>query len=118
VKLRVLVASWQDVAVLHDEVVRLRWARVYHHSGRCRFCSGFEGSHQMRCKYYVGPLEHRMNLRGANGSFGGWDYDCVCGGWFRQGGIAGHGDGASDAEVVCPNVDQTWRGPVEKEPEP
>jgi hypothetical protein len=82
-------------------------------------CSCFQGRrnpasgdhHRMSCKNYVGPLEHKMTFTGINGTFGGADFDCVCGGWFRQGGIAGHGDGSEDAEIICPNADQDWRGP-------
>jgi hypothetical protein len=90
--------------------------------GRCRTCSGildqelyprardFELGHRMRCRFYVGPLEHRWVSKRMNGTFGGLDHDCVCGGWFRQGGLAGHGDGSNDAEPICPNADQDWRG--------
>lgn len=67
--------------------------------------------HWMDCREYVGPLEHRWINTGINPTFGGIDYWCVCGGWFRQGGMAGHGDGSEDAKPICPHADQDWRGP-------
>lgn len=83
---------------------------------RCRHCGfGKEGepaSHQMSCRLYEGPLRHEWlgHLSRANPTFGGDDYYCICGGWFRRGGMAGHGDGTATAVPVCPNADQTWRG--------
>lgn len=78
----------------------------------CWYCSfadeTFPGpSHEGGCPLYLGPIaEHKMHKRGMNGTFGGIDYYCIaCGGWFRQGGMAGHGDGSWDAEVRCPNED-------------
>lgn len=100
-------------------------------NGRCRHCSAVvdprfstarrptrEGlapveaqPHRMHCRFHVGPLEHRWVRTGINGTFGGVDHDCACGGSFRRGGLAGHGDGSETAEPVCPDADQTWRGP-------
>jgi hypothetical protein len=108
-------ATREELAKADAKIARLRWLAIYRvgpDGGICRTCGGKENAHRMRCRHYVGPLEHRMSLRGINGSFGGYDYDCICGGWFRQGGLAGHGDGTTDAEAVCPNADQTWRGPA------
>lgn len=92
------------------------WRTTTDGTARCRHCSfGVEGdpaSHQMSCQLYEGPLRHEWlhHLTRVNPSFGGTDYRCVCGGWFRMGGLAGHGDGTEWAEPVCPNADQTWRG--------
>lgn len=69
--------------------------------------------HNMSCREYVGPLEHRWARRTYNGTFGGVDHWCICGGWFRQGGVAGHGDRTETAEPICPRRDQDWRGPRE-----
>jgi hypothetical protein len=66
----------------------------------------------MDCRFYVGTLEHRWVATDWNGTFGGYDHRCVCGGWFRRGGLAGHGDGSETAEPVCPNAGQTYRGEV------
>ncbi len=64
--------------------------------------------HRMYCREYVGPLTHTWASGPQwNGTFGGWDYTCSCGGWFRQGGAAGHGDGTDEAVPVCPRADQT-----------
>lgn len=106
-----------ELAEAKVRIEKLVWSKTYHPGWRgdrmvgiCRLCGGEENNHRMRCRHYVGPLEHKMHLRGINGSFGGYDYDCICGGWFRQGGLAGHGDGTIDAEVVCPKASETWRG--------
>jgi hypothetical protein len=100
-----------------NEVERLkaRCERLvnYWPDGRCRYCSGrFDGSrpHAMYCRLYEGPLTHEWVRTGFNGTFGGIDHVCRCGGWFRQGGLAGHGDGSDLAEPICPNADQTHRG--------
>lgn len=80
--------------------------------GRCRTCGAAidDGKpHRMHCRHYTGHLEHHWIRTGWNGTFGGTDYDCVCGGWFRRGGLAGHGDGSEHAEPVCPHADQTKR---------
>lgn len=91
--------------------------------GRCRWCSGILNrqmhpnrpeisyGHKMRCRFYVGPLEHHWVHTRVNPTFGGIDHDCACGGWFRLGGSAGHGDGSETAAAVCPHADQDWRGP-------
>lgn len=89
-------------------------ARNYTTRGRCRSCGRRRGEHQMRCRLYAGLLEHHWQAIKPNGTFGGMDYFCTCGGWFRQGGMAGHGDGTENAEPVCPNADQDWRGPREE----
>lgn len=68
------------------------------------------GRHAMYCRRYVGPLTHRWVKTGVNGTFGGIDYYCQCGGWFRQGGLASHGD-----VPVCPDVNQTHRQPRDEE---
>lgn len=111
-------------------VKRAIWRAANVVRGRCRTCSGildaemhprardFELGHRMRCRFYVGPLEHKLRMRGINGTFGGTDYDCICGGWFRQGGLAGHGDGTTGAEPICPDADQDWRGPQEGDEAP
>jgi hypothetical protein len=97
-----------------EEVVNAALHEARHTvNGRCRYCGRTPDGHQMRCRFYVGPLEHKWVRKGVNGSFGGIDHDCVCGGWFRLGGLAGHGDGTGDAVPVCPNADQDWRGPRE-----
>lgn len=88
-------------------------ARNYTQRGRCRYCGRRRDEHQMRCRLYVGPLKHHWQTIRPNETFSGTDYYCICGGWFRKGGLAGHGDGAENAEPVCPNVDQDWRGPRE-----
>lgn len=91
------------------------WRATHTVRGACRYCSTRppepSSLHRMSCRFYVGPLEHRWARDGWNGTFGGVDHFCVCGGWFRLGGIAGHGDGTEEADVVCPNADQDWRGP-------
>ncbi len=95
-------------------ITNLQWGAIYRpglDGGICRACGGKEHAHRMHCRHYVGALEHRMIFRGINGTFGGSDYDCTCGEWFRQGGLAGHGDGSATAEVICPHIDQAWRGP-------
>jgi hypothetical protein len=83
----------------------------YWPDGRCRWCSYHEHRHQMRCKLYVGALTHKWLHTRINPTFGGIDHDCSCGGWFRQGGLAGHGDGTSAAEPICPRAEENWRGP-------
>jgi hypothetical protein len=114
-------AVW-DLAVAHGRELesaackeKLNRLRDYRPDGGCRTCPGRIGHrprpHAMYCRLYVGPLEHRWIRKDRNGTFGGTDHDCLCGGWFRRGGLAGHGDGTEDAEVVCPNADQDWRGP-------
>ena len=116
-------AGWLDpdqAAQLRAELAAARakivWVGIYHLDGRCRECSGRDnpGEHQrghaMWCLHYIGPLKHRWTHKSINDTFGGVDYRCTCGGWFRQGGIAGHGDGTEQAEPVCPNADQQRRG--------
>ena len=80
---------------------------------KCRFCWATPlepgGHHGADCQFYRGPLDHKWIRKTWNGTFGGLDHWCSCGGWFRQGGIAGHGDGTHDAEPVCPNADQGVR---------
>lgn len=71
-------------------------------------CAKRETGHDMSCRWYVGPLTHTwVSVR--DGLLGGTDYHCACGGWFRQGGFFGHGDGSDDATPVCPDVNQTHR---------
>lgn len=84
--------------------------RDYHPDGRCRICNRKESEHREYCRLYVGPLTHVWARTRVNPTFGGIDYDCRCGGWFRQGGMAGHGDGTDMATPVCPNAEQTYRG--------
>jgi len=69
--------------------------------------------HRMDCRNYVGPLEHKMSYFRLNPTFGGSDWHCSCGGYFRQGGYAGAG--VPDSEVVCPHASQDWRGPREED---
>lgn len=77
-------------------------------SGRCRSCGAKDvmpgGHHNMDCRSYRGPLTHTMRYDRLNPTFGGSDYRCDCGGYFRQGGLAGH-----DTEPVCPFADQEQR---------
>lgn len=115
---RLTHAVW-DLAVAHgreqaaaEYEPRLQRLRDYHPHGNCRTCSSKYGTpHSMYCKLYVGPLEHYWQSTRWNGTFGGIDHNCICGGWFRKGGSAGHGDGTEDAEAICPKADQDWRGP-------
>lgn len=113
--MRVLEAA----APLFEEGTEARvWRAENTVRGHCRWCSipvdprihGYGMPHRLNCKLYVGPLEHRWQRTGFNGTFGGIDYWCVCGGWFRKGGMAGHGDGSPDAEPVCPHAGEDWRG--------
>jgi hypothetical protein len=104
----------RDAALAELDRIKARhaWSAIYRatpRGGRCRNCSGAEAAHRMHCKHYVGPLEHRWAHTRSNGTFGGIDFDCMCGGWFRLGGMAGHGDGTEQAQPVCPNAEQTWR---------
>jgi hypothetical protein len=70
--------------------------------------------HEMYCRNYVGPLTHTMRFERINETFGGFNYRCTCGGYYRQGGWAGHGPEDDEmAEPVCPKIDETWRGPKE-----
>lgn len=108
----------EDVQALLAEVERLRAAllrsRDYRPDGGCRTCPGRIGDrprpHAMYCRAYVGPLTHEWVSTRPNETWGGIDYDCRCGGWFRKGGIAGHGDGTESATPTCPNAEQTYRG--------
>lgn len=91
--------------------------------GKCRYCGALLdqrlaftekqksqlGVHRMYCRFYEGPLEHSWVNKRWNDTFGGLEHYCSCGGSFRQGGIAGSGDGSEDAEPICPNVDQHFR---------
>lgn len=99
------------------------WRARHTVRGRCRYCGALvdpnhphvewilaASVHAMRCQMYVGPLEHRWVGKRINGTFGGLDHECACGGSFRLGGLAGSGDGSETAEPVCPNADQDWRG--------
>jgi hypothetical protein len=82
-------------------------------NGRCRYCgtnSDRGKQHRMYCRHYVGPLEHRWVRERYNGTFGGLDHECQCGGSVRVGGIAG-----TEGLPACPNVDQDWRGPRSEE---
>lgn len=107
-----LVEEQEAHAATRATVEQLRWSAIYHAGGRCRRCGGKEHEHQMHCRHYVGPLEHRMWLRGVNGSFGGWDYDCKCGQSARVGGLAGI-EGLKPGELPpCPSASETWRGPA------
>lgn len=109
-----------ELAEAKARIDRLVWSQTYRSTWRgsnrmvgiCRVCGGEENNHQMRCRHYVGPLEHKWTYVRQNGTFGGTDHDCSCGGWFRLGGLAGHGDGTDKAEVVCPKSFETWRGQV------
>jgi hypothetical protein len=95
---------------------RLERMRDYTSAGNCRSCgTRHGGTHHMSCRHYVGPLEHKWIKKDWNGTFGGIDHRCTCGGWFRKGGLAGHGDGTEEAEAVCPNAAQDWRGPRPEE---
>jgi hypothetical protein len=85
------------------------WNAANTNYGKCSSCNALvlEGwarpnrpvqPHKMTCRWYVGPLEHRR-LRSSYNTF--WqktEYECTCGGTWREG-----GDG-------CPNVAETWRG--------
>lgn len=102
-----------ELESLRAQVKRLQLLRDYGPSGHCRGCGRKADEHLMSCRLYVGPLEHRWIRTGVNGTFGGVDHYCTCGGWFRQGGLAGHGDGTNDAEPVCPNVEQAHRAAVD-----
>lgn len=64
------------------------------------------GTHLMHCRDYVGPVVHRWMTVKPNATFGGMDHFCTCGGWFRRGGLAGHGE-----EPKCSNADETYRNP-------
>ena len=77
----------------------------------CRCQGKNTGRHRMPCKFYVGPVGHVWVKTSWNGTFGGVDHWCSCGGWFRQGGLAGHGDGTESAEAICPKADVDWQGP-------
>lgn len=81
--------------------------------GNCRYCGGHISAgkpHKMYCRNYVGRIEHRwMGIR-PNGTFGGLDYDCVCGDSIRVGGIAG----VDTDRPRCPSFDKTWKGPEPK----
>src|SRR5689334_8613121 len=94
-----VTSKWsEEVETLRERVKRLELLRDYRTTGHCRGCGRKAGEHLMSCQLYVGPLERRWLRTRVNGTFGGVDYDCICGGWFRQGGIAGHGDGSYNAE--------------------
>jgi hypothetical protein len=78
--------------------------------GRCRWCyvitsealaGGREpGPHLPNCRFYVGPVEHRVTS--GHQMLTHWATDCSCGeSWDRE---------RSDA---CPNSSETWRGPAE-----
>jgi hypothetical protein len=102
------------LALVESEIHTARYS-VLSQPGKCRFCGRTPLSpglhHMMNCKFYEGPLVHHWVRTRWNETFGGVDYDCKCGGWFRQGGLAGHGDGTDSAEAVCPHANQDWRGP-------
>jgi len=107
-----------ELAEAKVRIDKLIWGQTYRPGWRgdkmvgiCRVCGGEENNHRMSCRHYVGPLEHKWTHTRVNGTFGGIDHDCSCGGWFRLGGLAGHGDGTNKAEVTCPKAGETWRGP-------
>lgn len=108
------LAEIGELAILREEVAglkeKLARANTYRPNGRCRICGRPEGEHIMYCQHYTGPVTHDWNHIMENPTFGGLDYRCSCGGWFRQGGLAGHGDGTANATPVCPDADVTWRG--------
>lgn len=111
---RVREEALAEVEQLRAQVERWRVAADYRQGSRglvCRYCSGGEHTHRMYCRYHVGPLIHSWVKVDANRTFGGTDYECSCGGWFRQGGLAGHGDGTENTEPICPDAGLTWRGP-------
>jgi hypothetical protein len=93
----------QQIERLHARIEQLI---DYTPTGTCRGCGGREDRHHESCRLYVGPLTHEWLAMKWNETFGGVDHFCRCGGWFRQGGVAGHGD-----PPVCPYADQSWRGP-------
>lgn len=87
------------------------WNAANTNYGKCNSCNALvlEGwarpnrpvqPHRMTCRWYIGPVEHRL-LRTTYNSF--WnvnDYECTCGRSWREGDEAG-----------CPNTAETWRGP-------
>jgi hypothetical protein len=100
---------------LVEEIERLRRSAIYRAGFNgviCRRCGGGENDHRMHCRYYVGPLEHRFIHDHWNDTFGGRDFDCICGRSVRVGGMAGsvpYGD-----EPVCPDAAVAERGGVER----
>lgn len=106
---------WDEIiGPLYDSrAMRLRWR-----NGRCIQCSiehparwpdtlpGRKGrpwpGHLSRCRFYVGPLEHRV-VNGHQGSFG-WRNDCSCGTSYPD-------DAWADPPVKCPDAALDWRGP-------
>lgn len=99
-----------EVEQLRAENQRLR-AKINCTCGLLRRSAPSGATHRMYCPEYVGPLEHRWTGTRVNPTFGGVDYFCLCGGWFRQGGLAGHGDRTETAEPICSRAGQDWRGP-------
>lgn len=103
-----------EVETLTDAVMAIveksLWNAANTDYGKCNSCNALvlEGwarrghpvqPHKMTCRWYVGPLEHRR-LRSFYNTF--WqktEYECTCGGTWRE-----DGDG-------CPNAAETWRGP-------
>lgn len=98
----------QELAKAEETIAKLRWGKIYSPHGRCRACGGLPNAHAMHCQHYVGPLSHILSFRDVNGTFGGYDWDCVCGSWVRQGGMAGT---SMDVDLACPRAHETWRGP-------
>jgi len=106
---------WDDiVAPLYDaRALAIDWR-----SGTCKSCSITHPArwaqtlpgrdrkpwpgHQMRCRKYVGPLEHRPT-GGHQGSFG-WRAACSCGQSWLEYDDEGNRRGCPDAAV-------SWRGP-------
>lgn len=91
-----------------DEV---RWRQMHVSRGRCRWCNVIvDGAllhgkpmrpHLMRCRFYVGPVEHRQV--GGYQALTHWSTECSCG---RQ----------YDAERGgCPNAEEDWRGAPSEE---
>lgn len=107
---RVENAYWVGVeAVMELVEAEIHTARysVMSQPGKCRFCwmTPLDPGphHRMHCRFYRGALEHRLALTGINGTFGGADYMCSCGGYVRVGGMAGQ------EEAVCPREKETER---------
>lgn len=107
----IVVPVGNVVDAVVEVVEKSLWNAANTNYGKCNSCNALvlEGwarpnrpvqPHKMTCRWYVGPVEHRL-LRTTYNSF--WnvdDYECTCGRTWREG-----------DETGCPNTAETRRGP-------
>lgn len=65
--------------------------------------------HRMRCRWYTGPLEHRV-IGGRVGITGSYLHECSCGRAYNE-----WADEDATVKAVCPDILFVWRG---ERPEP